>query len=94
MSRRPAKADPLRTVAVPEPFVPIFQRAQDYVRRYFADRVENPEAASVVISGERYILVRAASMSVEFFDLIASLYADQGPLEAANVSPLRACSGP
>ena len=86
MSRRPAKADPLRTVAVPEPFVPIFQRAQDYVRRYFADRVENPEAASVVISGERYILVRAASMSVEFFDLIASLYADQGPLEAANVA--------
>jgi len=86
MPKRGGKPETLRTVAVPEPFVPIFERAQEYVRRYFADRVENPEAASVVISGERYILVRAASMSVEFYDLVASLYADQGPGEAASVA--------
>ncbi len=76
----------LRTVSVPEPFAPIFLRAQDYVRRYFAERLENPQNASIVISGERYILVRAASMSVEFFDLVASLYADRGTAEAANVA--------
>jgi signal transduction histidine kinase len=86
MPKRALSPSDLRTVAVPEPFVPIFLKAQEYVRRYFRDRDENPEAASVVISGERYILVRAASMSVEFFDLVTSLYADQGAAEAANVA--------
>jgi signal transduction histidine kinase len=75
-----------RTVDVPAPLAPLFRRAEEYVRRYFADRVENPETASVLISGERYILVRAASMSVEFFDLVTSLYKDRGPGEAANVA--------
>ena len=32
------------------------------------------------------MLVRAASMSVEFFDLVMSLYADRGADEAANVA--------
>ena len=86
MADLPAAQNILRTVDVPAPFAPIFLRAEEYVRRYFADRVENPETASVVISGERYILVRAASMSVEFFDLVTSLYADRGPGEAASVA--------
>jgi two-component system cell cycle sensor histidine kinase/response regulator CckA len=76
----------LRTVSVPEPFVPLFQKAEDYVRRYFADRSEDPEHSTIVISGERYILVRAASMSVEFFDLVTSLYADKGAEEASSVA--------
>ena len=82
---RPAP-DALRTVSVPDAIAPLFLRAQDYVRRYFADRHEDPEQSSIVISGERYVLVRAASMSVEFFDLVTSLYADRGPDEAANVA--------
>jgi len=76
----------LRTVSVPEAIAPLFLRAQDYVRRYFADRHEEPEQSRITISGERYILVRAASMSVEFFDLVMSLYADRGQDEAASVA--------
>ena len=76
----------LRTVSVPAPIVPLFQKAEAYVRRYFSDRVEDPERSSISISGERYILVRAASMSVEFFDLVRSLYADRGPEEASSVA--------
>src|SRR6185503_3695047 len=76
----------LRTVSVPEPIVPLFQKAEAYVRRYFADRSEDPEHSTISISGERYILVRASSMSVEFFDLVTSLYADKGPAEATNVA--------
>jgi signal transduction histidine kinase len=76
----------LRTVSVPEPIAPLFRKAEAYVRRYFADRTEDPEHSSIVISGERYILVRAASMSVEFFDLVTSLYADRGAAEAASVA--------
>ncbi len=76
----------LRTVSVPEPLVPLFQKAEEYVRRYFADRSEDPEKSSIVISGERYVLVRAASMSVEFFDLVRSFYADKGEDEATAVA--------
>jgi len=86
VSPDPAPPDTLRTVSVPEAIAPLFLRAQEYVRRYFADRSEAPEQSRIAISGERYVLVRAASMSVEFFDLVTSLYADRGPEEAAGVA--------
>src|ERR1043166_370044 len=76
----------LTTVSVPEQFAPIFERAQEYVARYFSDRVEDPAQSSIIISGERYILVRAASMSVEFFDLVQSLYRKDGFGEARTVA--------
>jgi signal transduction histidine kinase len=77
---------PLRTVRVPEPFAPLFRRAQDYVERYFRGKAFNPRQGTISISGERYILLRAASMSVEFFDLVTSLYEDKGPEEARGVA--------
>ncbi len=83
---KPKASDTLRTVKVPAPFAPAFTAAQDYVSRYFRDRAENPEQGTISISGERYILVRAASMSVEFFDLVRSLYQDKGPEEARTVA--------
>ncbi len=83
--RAPAEGQ-LRTVRVPEVFHPPFLRAQDYVQRYFGASSGDPEHGTVEFSGERYILVRAASMSVEFFDLVASLYADRGEAEARNVA--------
>jgi two-component system cell cycle sensor histidine kinase/response regulator CckA len=76
----------LNTVSVPEPFRPIFEKAQQYVQEYFSRRVEDPKHSSILISGERYILVRAASMSVEFFDLVTSLYQDKGRHEARKVA--------
>jgi two-component system cell cycle sensor histidine kinase/response regulator CckA len=82
----PGASGRLRTVKVPAPFAPVFTAAQDYVSRYFRDRVEDPEKGTISISGERYILVRAASMSVEFFDLVRSLYQDKGAEEARTVA--------
>jgi signal transduction histidine kinase/predicted hydrocarbon binding protein len=82
---RPASSK-LRTVRVPAPIVELFLRAQDYVARYFSEKVENPEQGTISISGERYILLRAASMSVEFFDLVTSLYQDKGPEAARSVA--------
>ena len=76
----------LKTVNVPEMFMPPFLKAQDYVKRFFADRDENPEQATIKISGERYILVRAASMSIEFFDLMKYLYRDYSEEESRKVS--------
>jgi diguanylate cyclase (GGDEF)-like protein len=76
----------LTTVKVPSQFEAPFLRAQDYVRRYFADRLENPDAGTIAIAGERYVLLRAASLSVEFIELVMKLYQDQGNAEARSVA--------
>jgi PAS domain S-box-containing protein len=64
----------LKTVRVPEALAPLFELAQSYVERYFADQKANPERASIEIAGQRYILVRAGALSVEFYDLVGRLY--------------------
>ena len=76
----------LNTVKVPKQFEPIFQKAQDYVNKYFKKRKEDPSKGTIEIFGERYILVRAASMSIDFFESIKNLYKDQGEEEAFNVA--------
>ena len=78
--------DPLSTVSVPAQLQPVFLRAQRYVQKYFEQRKEVPSKAQIEVSGERYILVRAASMSKEFFDLVMSLYKDRGEEEARRVA--------
>ncbi|MDX1632022.1 MAG: EAL domain-containing protein [Thermoanaerobaculia bacterium] len=79
-------AGDLRTVDVPEPLAPRFLQAQNYVARYFRGYVHRPQEATISIAGERYVLLRAASLSVEFIELVTSLYEDQGPAEARNVA--------
>ncbi len=64
----------LKTVRVPEKFEPLFEQAQEYVSRYFAQQRADPERGSLEICGQRYVLVRAASMSVEFYDMVRRIY--------------------
>jgi PAS domain S-box-containing protein len=66
----------LKTVRVPDKFAPLFEQAQAYVTRYFAELRCSPELGTVEISGERYVLVRAASLSVEFYEMVKNLYRD------------------
>ena len=79
-------AERLTTVKVPPPFEAPFLRAQRYVERYFAERVEQPSTATIAIAGERYVLMRAASLSVEFVEMVMKLYQDKGESEARNVA--------
>ena len=51
-----------------------FTKAEALVSAYFAKRIEDPAQGKLEISGERYVLVRASSLSVEFFSLVADLY--------------------
>ncbi len=73
-------------VRVPEPFAPIFEKAQEYVHRYFEERRFDPSQGTIEIFGQRYMLVRAGAMSVEFFDQIMRLYEDKGEEEALAVA--------
>ena len=75
-----------KSVAVPPEIEHIFARAERSTHDYFAGRTHRPEQGTIEISGERYILVRAASMSVDFFDLIASLYREGTEADARRIA--------
>ena len=64
----------LRMVNVPEGMQAPFAAVEELVARYFRDRVDDPAHGTIEIAGERYVLVRAASLSVEFFALVRDLY--------------------
>jgi len=83
---KPRARKKLTTVKVPPQFQTPFLRAQDYVTRYFANRVEQPDTATISIAGERYVLLRAASLSVEFMEMVTKLYQDRGQDEARSVA--------
>jgi signal transduction histidine kinase/CheY-like chemotaxis protein len=64
----------LKTVRVSPEQEPMFARAEEIVSRYFRDQRSDPEHGTIEIHGERYVLVRAAALSVEFFTLVEELY--------------------
>ncbi|HEY4183870.1 MAG TPA: ATP-binding protein [Polyangia bacterium] len=72
------------TVQVPDHFAVLFEQAQRAVARYFSDQRLSPEQGIVEIFGQRYVLVRAASMSVEFYDMVRSIYGEEA--EALSVA--------
>src|SRR3972149_5649857 len=80
------KGDMLNTVAVPEQFEPIFQKAQEYVSTYFSQKKEDASTGKIEVFGQRYILVRAASMSVDFFDTIKGMFKDWGEEKASEMA--------
>ncbi len=65
---------PLKTVRVPPSMEAPFLEAERHVSRYFRDRKDDPEHGTIEIFGERYILVRAASLSVDFYALVERIY--------------------
>ncbi len=73
---------PLKTVNVPPQVEPIFARAEEVVSEYFGDRTEDPSVGMIKIHKERYVLVRAASLSVEFFALVGRLLGEGKKQEA------------
>ena len=77
----------LNTVKVPRAIEPLFEKAQEYVSSYFKERIDDPTSGTIRIKGERYILVRAASMSVHFLEFIKHMYptlAEDEAIEAAS----------
>jgi signal transduction histidine kinase len=67
---------------VPELFEDEFAKAEEVVSRYFEQRVEDPTHGQIEIAGERYLLMRAASLSVEFFAMVEKLFGAEREQEA------------
>ncbi len=71
-----------KTVSVPADLKNIFQRSQKLVEKCFREKKENPFNGTIEIGDQRYILIRAASLSVEFFEAVKKFYADRSEKEA------------
>jgi signal transduction histidine kinase len=71
-----------KTVRAPAAFEESFARAEKVVSEYFRSRRDDPERGTIEVVGERYVLVRAASLSVEFFRLVRDLYGRDRRAEA------------
>ncbi|MFH1784548.1 MAG: 4-vinyl reductase [bacterium] len=56
----------LKSVKVPEPMVPLFEKAEEYVKGYFDTFTSNKTEGTITIGKERYILVRAKSLRLDF----------------------------
>nr|WP_263430091.1 ATP-binding protein [Nannocystis pusilla] len=76
----------MKTVRVPPELEPLFEQAQEDVGRFFAERRDVPDKATIEVFGQRYMLVRARAMSVEFFEMVQRLYRDKGQDEALGVA--------
>jgi len=70
---------------VPQELEGTFAEASRRVTRFFADGDVSPAEARLRFGGERYVLVRASALSIDFLDTISQLYADRGPKAAAAI---------
>lgn len=73
------------TVSVPAAFKPIFDKAQKTVGEYFRDLKMDPSHGTIEINDQRYVLVRASALSVDFLTTIQRLYSDRGEKEAMAI---------
>ena len=73
-----------RLVRCPKPFEPLFVAAEDAMADFFSDLQRRPEKGEITISGVRYLLVRAASMSIQFRNELSSLYGQRTANPAAG----------
>jgi len=55
----------------------IFKRAENHVAEFFNAQTWNPKHASIQIHGDRYIMVRGPSLTVELFKLINGIFQDE-----------------
>ena len=74
----------LRTVKVPAAMEPAFEKAEEVVSEFFRRRLDSPERGTIEIFGQRYVLVRAASLSIEFFDLVEDLFGKDREQESVD----------
>jgi PAS domain S-box-containing protein len=69
-----------------ERFRPFFNSAEKVVGSYFKQLELQPEKGTIAIGGQRYILVRASSLSTDFFESIRKLYKDKSVDEAFTIA--------
>jgi len=70
------------TVDVPPSLEAAFAAAEELVGLHFEKKRERPDQGTIDIDGERYVLVRAASLSERFFGVVREIYGEGREAEA------------
>lgn len=73
IDRAQSKPSMPKTVRVPEAFAPLFDQAEEYVEDYFSRLTKDPGKGTIHVEGERYLLVRAASLTRGFPELMGDV---------------------
>lgn len=66
-----------RTVAVPAPFEPLFEKAEEYVEKFFETRVADPTQGTIHVGGQRYVLMRGESVFGALYDSLAGAFGEE-----------------
>lgn len=69
------------TVRVPEPFAPLFDAAESYVRAHFEQLDRRPDRGTIHVGGERYVLVRASSLTTGFIETMRDVIGEDEALK-------------
>lgn len=64
----------LKSVRVPEAFLPPFQQAESYVEGLFDSLTRNPTEGALRVGGQRYVLMRCESLFLSWFDALAETF--------------------
>ncbi len=72
----------LKSARVPPELEPLFERAEQAVGRYFDAMQRDPSTGRIDIFDSRYVMLRGASLSIEFFQLIRRIYGPDSVREA------------
>jgi son of sevenless-like protein len=64
----------VKSAEVPPPFEAAFAKAETYIERLFSDFQRRPEEGTIRIGGERYVLLRAESLYLAWFDAMESTF--------------------
>ena len=81
----PTSQKSIKTVIVPKELKTIFDQAEEKVGNYHSSLEISPEKATVKISNQRYVLVRASALSIEFLEGIMSYYRERGEKESLSI---------
>ncbi len=68
------------TVRVPEAFVGLFDQAEKYVREHFEHMHREPERGTIHVGDERYVLIRAASLTTGFMEVMRDVIGEEEAL--------------
>ncbi len=71
----------VKTVRVPAGLEPLFEQAEGYVAKHFEELRRSPEEGTIHVAGERYVLVRAKSLTVGFFNAMREMIGDDEALK-------------
>jgi two-component sensor histidine kinase/predicted hydrocarbon binding protein len=74
-----------KTVIVPKELKVLFDEAEAKVGKYHRSLKITPDKATVKISDQRYVLVRASALSFEFLEGIMSYYSERGEKESLSI---------